>query len=372
MKNFFQILGLLIFTLIFTSCKKEPLPEPTEETPIFSFTGIVDGVETSIFAGKNNYYMESGFSEDANGLKTYSSQYRIVNCIDYCENTLEIKFIDYNFSTPSLTVLDSTFYLGNYNYATNLGTASRYAVAFNQQTIGPAITAINWQFGDGINLIGANPSHTFKRPGKYSNCIDVNFNGGCTSNLCNPINLGNVGEFCEANLQASVPVGTSINFTGSGSSGQLPYTYLWDFGDGNSSSNEIINHTYANEGAYTVSLTVTDANGLTQTRRQNVRTQNSNDCVARYTPTITPISNPNNFGNVIVEWVDAAGNTYTSKNDNQALRSYFKVNSIEEYELNDNGQKTKKLNVTFSCLLFNGTNQIEIKNATAIIAVAYE
>src|SRR5690606_30547135 len=35
-------------------------------------------------------------------------------------------------------------------------------------------------------------------------------------------------------------------------------TYLWDFGDGNTSNLETPNHTYANTGNYTVSLTITN------------------------------------------------------------------------------------------------------------------
>ena len=51
-----------------------------------------------------------------------------------------------------------------------------------------------------------------------------------------------------------------VQFTGSASGGYLPYSYFWDFGDDETSSNQNPTHEYTNPGNYTVSLTVTDDN----------------------------------------------------------------------------------------------------------------
>jgi Zn-dependent metalloprotease len=47
-------------------------------------------------------------------------------------------------------------------------------------------------------------------------------------------------------------------------------SWLWDFGDGNTSTEQNPSHTYAAEGTYTVSLTVTDSGDLSDTATQNV------------------------------------------------------------------------------------------------------
>ncbi|MEZ5031716.1 MAG: PKD domain-containing protein [Saprospiraceae bacterium] len=52
--------------------------------------------------------------------------------------------------------------------------------------------------------------------------------------------------------------------------GVLPYSYSWNFGDGATSNLEAMCHTYPAHDAYDVTLTITDANGLTAHRVRHV------------------------------------------------------------------------------------------------------
>ncbi|MFX1501769.1 MAG: ABC transporter substrate-binding protein [Promethearchaeota archaeon] len=52
-----------------------------------------------------------------------------------------------------------------------------------------------------------------------------------------------------------------VQFTIIGTLGDPPATFLWDFGDGYTSTNQNATHQYTVVGTYTVSLNVTDANG---------------------------------------------------------------------------------------------------------------
>ncbi|MFM1921188.1 MAG: hypothetical protein RLZZ303_2822 [Candidatus Hydrogenedentota bacterium] len=60
-------------------------------------------------------------------------------------------------------------------------------------------------------------------------------------------------------LPAIADVNETMTFTPSVSGGTPPYTYAWDFGDGATSSDAAPTHAYAGQGAYTVSLVVTDS-----------------------------------------------------------------------------------------------------------------
>lgn len=125
----------------------------------------------------------------------------------------------------------------------------------------------------------------------------------------------------EFNLSTSEPL--IADFTASPTSGYAPLSvqfsnqstgnitsYLWNFGDGNTSTQENPNHTYQNSGSYTVSLTVSNGD------LQDVKTRSN--CIQVNTPSEPTLSNgyvtPNpgisgdNF-DFYVTYTDPAGNT---------------------------------------------------------------
>ncbi|MBK9420839.1 MAG: PKD domain-containing protein [Flavobacteriales bacterium] len=66
----------------------------------------------------------------------------------------------------------------------------------------------------------------------------------------------------------SVPF--TIASTNCSSGGVTPYTYLYDFGDGETSIGEDVVHTYATGGNYNICMTLSDANGCTNTTCDSV------------------------------------------------------------------------------------------------------
>ncbi len=66
------------------------------------------------------------------------------------------------------------------------------------------------------------------------------------------------------------PVGTAIQFLASAKDGVAPYAYYWDFGDGSSSCEQNPSKTYASPGSYTVTCTVTDSVGITDSKSLKV------------------------------------------------------------------------------------------------------
>jgi len=57
--------------------------------------------------------------------------------------------------------------------------------------------------------------------------------------------------------------GSPVSFVSETSGGAAPYTYRWSFGDGGTSNSANPSHLYASPGSYSVTLTVTDDDGVT-------------------------------------------------------------------------------------------------------------
>jgi hypothetical protein len=81
------------------------------------------------------------------------------------------------------------------------------------------------------------------------------------------ISLIPTGEdlICDAGGPYSGEVDETIQFTGFATGGTEPYTWSWDFGDGETSDVQNPTHAYTEAGEYTATLTVTDAAENTET-----------------------------------------------------------------------------------------------------------
>ncbi len=130
-------------------------------------------------------------------------------------------------------------------------------VDFTQQA-SPNTTDFLWTFPGG-NPSSSNepdPTVTYDAPGNYTvTLIAMNAGGSDTLTLTDYVQVITIPQ---ADFNATVNNGNEVTFENQSLYGS---TYLWDFGDGNSSNEENPVHTYQAEGTFTVILTVTNACG---------------------------------------------------------------------------------------------------------------
>ena len=145
------------------------------------------------------------------------------------------------------------------------------AVAFSSNgSMDPdgTITEFNWEFGDGQSSLQANPSHSYTSAGSYTVTLTVTDNEGATARVATTADItaaGNQPPVANANGPYVTDVAQAVSFSSAGSSdpdGSIAQ-YLWEFGDGQSSSDANPQHSYSSVGDYTVQLTVTDNEGAT-------------------------------------------------------------------------------------------------------------
>jgi PKD repeat protein len=126
-------------------------------------------------------------------------------------------------------------------------------------------TSYAWDFQDDGIIDSTSPTgntFTYTIPGTYTVRLTVS-NGLSTDSETHDISVtappGPIANFDATPLTGTAPL--SVNFTDT-STGSKPLTYLWDFGNGNTStSKNHPNQTYA-AGNWTVTLVVTDSAGL--------------------------------------------------------------------------------------------------------------
>ncbi len=82
---------------------------------------------------------------------------------------------------------------------------------------------------------------------------------------------------CDADGPYEGLIDAPVQLTGSAAGGYTPYTWQWNFGDSNTSTEQNPTHTYTQPGNYTVTLTVTDNEGNTSsdTTWANIRESNN-------------------------------------------------------------------------------------------------
>lgn len=164
---------------------------------------------------------------------------------------------------------------------------------------GSSITAWLWDFGDGTTGSVKNPVHTYTAAGNYNVTLRVTTVSGCSKTLTksNYIHASNgvIAAFTNTTpTGCSLPV--TIVFTNT-SSGSGTLSYLWDFGDGFTSTLQNPSHTYITQGSFTVSLRVTSSTGcITTLVRPNAVVINF--IQARFNgPASSCINDPVNFTN---------------------------------------------------------------------------
>lgn len=134
----------------------------------------------------------------------------------------------------------------------------------NFQNLSTGSVSWIWDFGDGSTSSDQNPVHTYTDYGNYNVSLIATNSFGCTDTIIK----NNFVQIQRAVIRIpSLPAQGCVPFTISPvaiiNSLDVVTSYLWDFGDGTTSVLATPNHTYATQGTYDVSLTITTSTGCT-------------------------------------------------------------------------------------------------------------
>jgi gliding motility-associated-like protein len=168
------------------------------------------------------------------------------------------------------------------------------------------ITDYLWNFGDGNTATIANSSNIYDSVGTFIVTLTTTNSVGCTTTEA----IDTINIFPQPTPSFTVSdtfacTGQDVIFTNNSTG--ISTTYLWDFGDGNTSTAINPIHTYATEGTFLVTLNVFDTLSCGSTLTQNITVL---DPVADFTansvyeicPPATFTFNNNSINGVGYQW----------------------------------------------------------------------
>ncbi|MCX6833871.1 MAG: PKD domain-containing protein [candidate division Zixibacteria bacterium] len=138
-------------------------------------------------------------------------------------------------------------------------------VTFTDQSIDA--DSWHWDFGDGGTSTDQNPTHAYSSPGVYTVTLSVRNDCGPDSEI--KTDYVTVGHPPMADFDTEIReycVGGSVSFFNRSMNAT---SYLWNFGDGTTSTSMNPSHTYTIAGVYSVSLVATNACGSDTVMREN-------------------------------------------------------------------------------------------------------
>ncbi|MEI7801274.1 MAG: PKD domain-containing protein, partial [Bacteroidota bacterium] len=134
---------------------------------------------------------------------------------------------------------------------------------FFNNTTGNSNLNFVWDFGDGNTSGAATPCHNYIANGIYTVTLTASDTSGCVSTMIDTASVTvsmPVANFTADTTNSTCPP-LVVQFSNLSTNIDTATTYLWNFGDGNTSSLQNPLHTYNIAGSYDVTLITTDANG---------------------------------------------------------------------------------------------------------------
>ncbi len=254
----------------------DPVPIPPALNDAYSYTTNVtftvkkDGVDfgsptvvqVSPLIGSNSDAPFS-FTPTQNGTYTVDVKSKITDCQVDAATAVELQ------AQPLTITVSDTVPTGVDFSADKQSGIEPVIVKFTPSSISGSDTPFtySWNFGDGGTSTEPSPTYTYQNNGKYNVTLTVTDADGSVVPVTKTdfIQVSDAGQ-PNANFQATPLSGTEplfVQFTDFSQSVDGVTQWLWDFGDGQTSSEKNATHTFAQNKTYTVSLIVMEADGGT-------------------------------------------------------------------------------------------------------------
>ncbi|WP_348700760.1 PKD domain-containing protein [uncultured Maribacter sp.] len=277
-----------------------------------------DGSDSADDSGIASYNWDFGDGTSATGVNVdktfiYSGTYNVVLTITANDGGTDTEVIEITSSGAPIANIVATPQIGE--LPLNVSFDASGSSGDN------TIVSYAWNYGDGIIGDGITSTHTYTAVGNFTAVLTITDSAGLTDTdnilitVEVPLNSGPTAVANATPKNGEAPL--EVSFDGSESTDDNGiFSYSWNFGDGSAiETGAVISHTYTNEGTYDAILTVTDAEGLSDT--ETIEIVVSPTAVTNLAPTAAAIANPMTGSAPLLVEFDASGSS-----DDDAIASY--------------------------------------------------
>lgn len=382
-----QFIIAVVFIISFLQCRKVDIVPDVQGTPQFFVTLNTDTATLNFTAGVDDYALLTAYEQSADGVYTFIGEFKKETNQTANEPSLRFEIRD-RAANSSQVSINEALALSNYLFfkidSSSLEIDSSFIANFtlfnatDDCLLNLLPTDFHWDFGDGQDAFGVMQSHVYENGDNRTVKLSVDIGAN------EPAIFEQMILFDSNALPLSLEIQDTLLFVQNdlfielfavANGGLSPYAYLWQDNSMSSSYEALL----LDSMSTLYSVIVTDSEGHTITASGNIpRSSNFSDLC---TPSFfyetminrdTSFVGNNQFSAVTVIYVDENGNEYRS--DQQTQNSaFFTIQNVENFADNENGEKTKKMNVDFSCELFSieGLPSINVFSNNGAIGIAY-
>lgn len=220
---------------------------------------------------------DGNFSNEKNPVHIYDEEGVYLACLAVADSTNP----DCESQTCSYVYINENYYCKT-QFGYFITPDNPFKIQFANQSSGNIDFWI-WDFGDGNYSNDKNPLHEFPEEGEFRVCLmGIDLNSFCWNAVCENITITNAAQLTAGFAHTTVGENPFLVQFEDESSGDIA-TWLWDFGDGSTSSLQNPQHLYQYEGAFEVCLTVINAQGnLSSTTCETIVIEAPDLCLADF------------------------------------------------------------------------------------------
>lgn len=364
---------LLLFVLLWSACSKESFPPDGAEEPVFVAQFQIAQDAYSLSAGKDSLYLftKHQYDPDTANVVICSGAFAAVDCPGaYCPGSLTFEFR--NTIEGAEVFFDTAFAVGPRPYlyvGTPIGDTLKRIRFFTSDTLD--YVSFQWLIDGGSPVTGRSITKEYTDNNPHQVTLRALRNGAIGSIVSRTIVPDILNETYPAvniTVTDSVQAGSYVLIANT--LGTAVESFAWNTGDSTQqievsqldANYAVTVKNTAGDTAYAVIAAVNAITPIVSSANFEFTVEN-----------VLPPSDPLQLGSVLIRWVDENNTVWESRRGAQPASSFFQILSSENYELNENGQKTRKMEVAFSCIMFNINNLSESRpiSGTAVIAVAH-